>query len=530
MSAIPHLSRRPYRWLAGVAVAVLVGGLLPDSAPAAPADHTRKGQWTMGGFDYANSRSNPVERTIGTRNADELALKWTATTSGDVSATPAVVDGAVYFPDWGGTFWKVDARTGEAIWSRSVADYTGVARAVSRTSPTVVGDTVYIGTQRGARLLAIDTETGDLRWQQTMDEHQYAILTQSPVVYQGVVYQGVSSDEEIAVVNPDLPCCTFRGSLVATDAETGEVLWKTYTISEQGEGTDVFSGAAVWSGVPAIDPQTDTIYITTGNNYEIPQSAMECQQAGGTPAECLPEWNMIDSFIALDADTGEIRWRTGQNRFDSWNLGCIPGAPAPNNCPVLVGPDHDFADGAHLFTIPGPDDEPRKAVGAGQKSGEYWMLDATTGEVLWSAATGPGSALGGIEWGTATDGERIYFAQNNADRQEYELPDGQVIDYASYGALDPATGEVLWQIAEPNQGEAPAAVSTANGVAYFCSLTGHMYAIDAATGTVLWQYLGEGSCNAGPAIVDGTVYWGNGYAKISGTRSTTFYAFSVPRD
>jgi polyvinyl alcohol dehydrogenase (cytochrome) len=73
-------------------------------------------------------------------------------------------------------------------------------------------------------------------------------------------------------------------------------------------------------------------------------------------------------------------------------------------------------------------------------------------------------------------------------------------------------------------------VSTANGVVFAGSLDGHMYALDAATGQIRWQLRGEGASNAGPAIVNGIVYWGNGYARNNfGAASTTFYAFHTPR-
>jgi polyvinyl alcohol dehydrogenase (cytochrome) len=479
----------------------------------------------MGGRDHSNTRSNPTEQAIGPSTVGELVTDWTVSTQGDVSATPAVVDGAVYFPDWGGTFWKVDAESGEVIWSRSVPEYVGIADTVSRASPAVMGDTVYIGTQAGGILLAIDTETGDLRWSTPMDPHPEAVLTSSPVVYEGIVYQGVSSQEFLLAGEPEYDCCTFRGSLVAVDAATGEILWKSYTLPDQGPGGDIFSGASVWGSTPTIDPESSTVFVGTGQNYSIPQSASECQDNGGTPEECLPPWNAKDSIVAMDMTTGEIKWSTGPSRFDAWNLACLPGFP-PNNCPN-PGPDHDTSDGTHLYTIPGPDGQSRRAVGAGQKSGEFWMLDAATGEIIWSASVGPGSVLGGIEWGTANDGERIFFAETNGDGAPYQLPSGETIDHSSFGALDAATGQLLWQVPEPRGGLAVGPATTANGVVYYGALNGWMYALDAATGELLWEFQGAGSSNAGPAIVDGRVYWGNGYQRIQ-TPSTTFYAFALP--
>ncbi|AVT40276.1 PQQ-binding-like beta-propeller repeat protein [Plantactinospora sp. BB1] len=506
-----------------LAVACVVALVPVIHAP--PASARGGAEWSMGGHDIRNTRSNPDERLLSPATVGGLEVAWSVTTSGDVSATPAVVDGAVYFPDWGGTFWKVDAATGEVIWSRSVAELAGVAGTFSRTAPVVAGDTVYLGTQAGARLLAIDTETGELRWNTAMDTHPDAILTSSPAIHRGVLYQGVSSLEFLNAGDPAYDCCTFRGSLVAVNAATGKIRWKSHTLPDQGAGGDVFSGASVWGSTPTIDPRSRTVYVGTGQNYSIPASARECQEAGGTPQECLPAWNAKDSIVAMDMTTGKIKWSTGPPRFDEWNLACIPGFP-PNNCPN-PGPDHDTSDGTHLFTIPGPNGRPRKAVGAGQKSGEFWMLDALTGEIIWSASVGPGSVLGGIEWGTANDGKRIFFAETNYDREPYQLPDGQTIDYSSFGALDVATGEILWQVPEPHGGLAVGPATTANGVVYYGSLNGYMYALDADDGEVLWEYQGAGASNAGPAIVDGRLYWGNGYQRL-GAASTTFYSFRLP--
>lgn len=510
--------------LALAVLTVLAAGV----AQGAPAAAGAGSDWSMGGYDRANTRWNPTEQVLTPATVSGLDTAWSLATPGDVSATPAVVDGAVYFPDWGGGFSKVDAATGALIWQRSIPDYVGIAGSVSRSSPAVVGDTVYIGTQRGARLLAIDTATGDLRWSTTMDEHPSAILTQSPMVHDGVIYQGVSSDEEIAAINPDYDCCTFRGSMAAVDAATGEIAWQTYMNPGTVDGSPGrYSGTAVWGSTPAIDPETGTLYITTGNNYTVPDAVEDCQENGGTPSECSPG-NHLNSIVALDAATGEIRWAAGEDAFDTWNGGCIIGPP-PNNCPPIAGPDHDFADGPHLTTVTGTDGQPRKLVGAGQKSGIYWMIDATTGEIAWSAAAGPGSEVGGIQWGTATDGEQVYLVETNFGRVPHELPDGQVIDYSSIAALDAATGEVAWQIPEPHAGLAQGAVSVAGDVLYAGSLDGYMYAIDTATGQVLWETLGAGSSNAGPAIVDGRVYWGNGYERAGiGTAGRTMYAFALP--
>lgn len=198
---------------AAVAFAVVV---------ATPADAADDPQWAMGGHDISNTRSNPTETILSPATVGGLRQDWTYTTRGPVSATPAVVDGAVYIPDWGGWFHKVDANTGAVIWSRSVGSYVGSSETiVSRTHPVVVGTTVYIGTQTGARLLAVDTANGNLRWNVATDPHPDAVLTGGALYYDGVLYQGVSSLEFSRAGETGYDCCTFRGSLVAFNASTG---------------------------------------------------------------------------------------------------------------------------------------------------------------------------------------------------------------------------------------------------------------------------------------------------------------------
>jgi polyvinyl alcohol dehydrogenase (cytochrome) len=190
-------------------------------------------------------------------------------------------------------------------------------------------------------------------------------------------------------------------------------------------------------------------------------------------------------------------------------------------CESPAGPDYDLGgSGANLLS---------GLVGFGQKSGIYWGLNPVNGAVLWGTIVGPGGTQGGVEWGTATDGQRIYVAIANNGFTPYTLTSGQIITWGSWSALDPSTGKILWQTADPTPGALDTgAVSVANGVLYAGSLSGEMYALDAATGNVLWSYASGGSVIDGPSIVDGTVYWGSGYARNGGTGNNQVYAFALP--
>src|SRR5206468_5242580 len=87
--------------------------------------------WRTIGRDAADTRDQPFEHIVGPANVSRLAPKWIATTAGDVSATPVVAHHAVYFPDWGGMLWKLDAQTGAVIWSHPISDYTGIPASTS---------------------------------------------------------------------------------------------------------------------------------------------------------------------------------------------------------------------------------------------------------------------------------------------------------------------------------------------------------------------------------------------------------------
>jgi polyvinyl alcohol dehydrogenase (cytochrome) len=174
-------------------------------------------------------------------------------------------------------------------------------------------------------------------------------------------------------------------------------------------------------------------------------------------------------------------------------------------------------------------------VGIGQKSGVYWTLNASTGQIVWNSLVGPGGGVGGIGWGTAYDGRRIYVPLSNSDRKRYNLggPGGPLATGGSWAALYPRTGAFDWQVPTPSGAAAYGPASVANGVVYVGDMAprgDNMFALDAATGKALWSFAAAGSVMASPAIVDGTLYWGSGYASFGRgwTGSHTFYAFALP--
>ena len=546
-----NLSKK-YAWASAIAaLALIVAG-----ATALALGGKGDGLWLSAGQNNHNTRNQALESKIGLDNVADLAMKWVADTGGgEVSATPAVDGNAVYFPAWDGFLYKVDKKTGAVIWKRSITSYTGVFGDFARTTPAVVDNLLVFGDQAGrgalgfsdgARVLAVNKKTGDLVWSTVVDSHPGAIITQSAVVHANTVYVGVSSFEELLAAFPGYTCCTFRGSVVALDLDTGEIKWKTFMApAPTGDPLDGFTGNAVWGSTPVVDTSRGSLYVSTGNNYTAPASVQTCVQdvydAGGDEDDvraCFAAFpdNYFDAMVALDLKTGEVKWANTVLPFDSWNVGCfVEILPLPwlieDNCPEPSGPDFDFGQGPTLLTVE-IGGKPRDLVGAGQKSGIYWALDADTGDVVWSTQVGPGGVAGGMQWGSAYDGERIYAAISNIEGTEWTPLDGTPITYGAWSALNPATGEILWQTADPNGVPDQAALTVANGVVYAGSLSsavdaGTFNALDAETGEIVWSFASGSEVNAGPAVVNGVVYWGTGYTNVPGNGA--LYAFKLPK-
>ena len=137
--------------------------------------------------------------------------------------------------------------------------------------------------------------------------------------------------------------------------------------------------------------------------------------------------------------------------------------------------------------------------------------------------------MGGMAWGSASDGKRIYVSIANV----YGVPTA-VGGAGSWSALDPETGAILWQVGDPNGAIALGPLAVADDVVYASSMAGSataltMLALKADTGQTLWGFAAGSSVNAGATIVGGAVYWGSGYTQLGipgFTGNNKFYAFS----
>jgi polyvinyl alcohol dehydrogenase (cytochrome) len=526
---------------------------------SAGAQTTAGQQWPMGGQSLRNSRDQKAETVIGTSTVGQLAVKWSFRTGSGVEATPAVVNGVLYFPDKGGDFYAVNAATGALIWSHRITDWSGLPADRSRVSPAVADGVVYLGDQgghygfyangqlngAGAKLLAVDAGTGQLLWKTQVDPFPLSTITSAPVVFQGVVYVAIAGgpEEDISASAPDYPCCSFRGSVVAVSKTTGHIIWKSYDMPSSPSNPGGYSGGSIWGSTPVVEPKNNTIYVGTGNNFWVPSSVQNCIAVAEVMHQPKSACDSVDNFgqdyadsiVAFDLTTGALKWGYKADLYDVYNAGC---SLMLDTCPSPTGQDSDFAAGPNLFDIT-VNGKAVEVVGDGEKKGIYWTVKAGDGSPLWNTRVGPG--LGGRQWGTATDGQRVYISYPNLQHKTYTLqPSGISWNGGDWSALEASTGHILWQTptlgscTNPKNGTSGGCgtsgpLTVANGVVYTDETNKAkgaktMYALDAATGSILWSFAAGQSVHAGPAVVGDTVYWGSGY---SPTTPAFMYAFSL---
>ncbi len=347
---------------------------MPNHCPSNPplADPSAGPAWNSWGADIRNTRFQTAQAAGLT--ADEvprLKLKWAFGYPGGVSAfgQPTVVAGCVFTGTDTGFIYSLDAGTGCVYWSFQTK--AGVRNAMTVAPVKGHGATkfaVYFGDLK-ANVYALDAQNGDMLWVNHVEEHFTARITAAPVFYEGRLYVPVSSWEEFSARTPDYPCCTFRGSVLELDSNTGRQIWKTYVIPQEpkpvkknSNGTQLWApgGASVWNS-PTVDLRRHAIYFGTGDS------------------ETEPAATTSDAIMALDMNTGKMLWVYQAEENDSYLVGCV-GENRTENCPAVEGPDYDIGNSPILRTLPGG----KRVVVAAMKNGEVFALDPDKkGAKLW---------------------------------------------------------------------------------------------------------------------------------------------------
>ncbi len=526
------ISERQLRMLAEYITERPLGSALSGKASAMPnrcaakplGDPLAGPAWNGWGADGANTRFQAAAAAgLRAEQVPSLKLKWAFGFPNGSSAygQPTIAGGRVYVGSDNGFVYALDAATGCVYWS---FESSGGVRTSISVGKAGAKHAAYFGDVK-ANVYAVDLETGALLWKKNAESHPLARVTGAPALHDGKLYVPIASFEEGSGPNPKYECCTFRGSVVAYDAASGEQVWKTYTIPERPRptsknsiGTQLYgpAGAAVWSA-PTIDPKRNALYVATGDAYTAPAAETS------------------DAIIAFDLKSGIPLWTHQFTPNDAFLVGCAPGR---DNCPSVIGPDFDFGNSPILRTLPNG----KSVLVIGQKSGAAWAIDPDKdGALVWEHKVGAGSALGGIEWGSAADERYGYFA--TADQQLGPKAGG-------LAALNLATGEEIWRTAPPAgdcKGMAcvqaqSAAITAIPGVVFSGATNGIMRAYASADGAVIWEYntaheyttvngvaAKGGSLNGpGPVVVGGMVFMNSGYAYLGyGAPGNVLLAFGV---
>ncbi|MED6158336.1 hypothetical protein PIB30_031858 [Stylosanthes scabra] len=530
---------------------VFVFCLLPiSSSRALNLELSTKEQenWINHGGDIYNRRYASKEHKINLETVSNLTLKWEFYAGKDITATPSIYDGTLYFPSWNGEIYAVKACDGSLVWKKNLQELTGLTPTgfvagynwtVSRATPTIAGDELLIvGIYGPAVVIALNRLTGDLVWQTRLDSHNSSTLTMSGTYYKGAFYVGTASLEETLSLEQ---CCTFRGSFSKLDIETGAILWQTYMLPDNHGKQGEYAGAAVWGSSPSIDEARNHVYIGTGNMYSAPLRIRQCQEKQNNlttppthPDECIEPENHSNSIVALDLEDGEIKWYQQLGGYDVWLFACNNLSSSPN-CPPGPNPDADFSEAPMMVTID-VNGRNEDVVVAVQKSGFAWALQRDNGNIIWSTEAGPGGGGGGGYWGAATDTKTVYTNIGNSASKNFTLkPSSNTTTSGGWVAMDAATGTILWSLANPSNATASGPVSLANGILFAGSTNGKgpIYAINGKSGEIVWSYETGATVYGGMSISDGCIYLGNGYKVSIGffvgsyTSGTSLYAFCV---
>jgi quinohemoprotein ethanol dehydrogenase len=488
------------------------------------ANEERGENWLSSGRTYAEHQFSPLT-AIHDGNVSNLGLAWYLDLPGQrtLQSTPLAFAGALYFSGTNGWVFAVEAQTGRLRWSfdpdltnHSPKNFSfGSNRGVA-----LWGNKVYVATVDG-RLLALDTESGAIRWSvQTLDEKgARKIISGAPRAFNGMIIIGNGGYD------------STRGYVSAYDAETGRKLWRFYTVP--GDPANGFESAAmamaaktwpsewwkrgghgtVWDSI-VCDPQLGRVYIGTASSM-----------AGGAPGDKL----FASSIVALDANTGAYIWHYQLNPGDSLDYEANYDATAP-----IVMAD---------LAIEGKN---RRVLMQAPKNGFFYVVDRTDGRLISA------QKIGKVTWADRIDmrsGRPVKvslvkdkvgwvtiwpsgFGAHDWQKMSYHPGTGLVYipttnlgmrlgpnsGVVGSGEADEGTGGLLawdpvgqkerWQVRFANSFWNGGTLATAGNLVFFGTGRGEFIAYNARTGDKLWNFDTGLGINAAPMTyaVDGVQY------------------------
>ena len=528
-----------------------------SSNPPLTAKDLTLPSWNGWSNDLYNARFQPGKSAaLSPAAVARLQLKWAFAlpSAASVYGQPTIVGGRVYVSGDSGYVYSLDVVSGCVNWSfqaqSGVANGMTIEPRPGRPNQIVA----YFGDIRG-NTYAVDTSNGELVWKTLVDEHPLSRIRGGMKFYNGRLYVPVTSLEEVESGSPNYVCCTFRGMVVALNAENGKEIWKTYTIPDAptprktADGKNYIgpSGAGVW-GPTMVDPKRKAIYVSTGNGFS------------------EPETGRSDAVMALDMDTGKVLWVQQDEPGDIWHGGCTAGGAPPGlppksaGCnpnanragagrgagrgaaqprpasppmpdsyycpPTALNPDWDFSAGVMLANLPNG----KSLLIVGQKSGMVWAHDPDNkGALVYKSDISRGE----IDFGGAMDDENAYFAMRGGTLVAMRLSDG-LEKWATY---------IAPQESMRTHTGISSAVTAIPGVVFTAGLDGMLRAFSTLDGRQLWGYdttqevktvngltaSGGSIGSAGPTVAGGMVMVTSGYTGFQqGQPGNLLLAFGPP--
>ncbi|HUN38985.1 MAG TPA: PQQ-binding-like beta-propeller repeat protein [Acetobacteraceae bacterium] len=449
--------------------------------------------WILPHKSYSANNYTPATQ-INPTNVRNLHLAWKLTVddTGPMEVSPIIYNGTMYITTAHDHVYALNAATGKVLWS-----FTDNPHVISFAANRGIGlfdGNVYIGTLDG-HFIALNAKTGQKVWDKvTVDDTANSFYTMSPVPYhdpetnQDMIFLGVSDGD-----------WGGNGNMTAYNPQNGDVIWRWDTVPGPGQpGHDTWSGdswkrggAAAWGGV-TIDTATHTMYLDLGNPS--PDFLGSVRKGANL---------YTDTMVALDI--------SGAKPTLKWYHQFIPHDT------------HDWDPAMQPVLFTGEvDGKPRKLVAAGDKAGNFWILDAETGKLIDHTAvsfqkgheTQPTltgnvacpNTLGGVEYqgGAYDPATNIFYvpSQNEcgfwkADKEAVYIAGEFFIggafptligpDTGQMNAVDVSNGIFAWRhhFNLPNYG---GALVTASGLVFSGNLGGNENAFDAKTGNILWSY------------------------------------------